>query len=306
MNLEPEITDELDPKRARLGLSDSADHRTLNPERSTGSGEGHLRSSSNGEDHATPAAADSTDGPLPDRRGLIAAAVGAGAAALLAKPKDAAADLSFGDVEGAVGSALRSVVRPLLQAINSTLGDILRFFREIFALIGLRLPAEIWRFINVLLELLDAAGEDGFIRAGQARSAIERSYPPEGITTPNFSWDMALRQGERTRARVEQSMEINATVAEANGDIATAEDAIHAAALASGSVAAYLEAILVMTQSTNLRLGHISTQLAAIAQMLADQTMQASSAKEQAAWQGLEFLNEEGREIAEPVDRPAR
>jgi hypothetical protein len=207
MNREPEITNELEPERARRGLSDAADHRPLTPDRSTGSGEGHLRSSSTGEDHATPAAADSTDEPLRHRRGLIAAAVGAGAAALLAQAKDAAADLSFGDVEGAVASALRRVVRPLLQTINATLHDIFNFFREIFALIGIQLPAELVRLINAILGIWSREGS--YIGSGDVGDVLEASYPRDAVIRPDDQHDFSLERARLTRERVTQALQVN-------------------------------------------------------------------------------------------------
>jgi hypothetical protein len=241
----------------------------------------------------------------PGRRGLAGALLGATAAIALL-PEKAVADLSFGDVQGAVRSALRAVVRPLLQAIQQVLGDIFDFLREIFALIGISLPTVIWQIVNDILDLLDQGGDDTYVRSDRIGGALERSYPLEAITTPNHQWDMALRQEERTRVRVQQAMLINARIAESNGEIATAEEEIHAAALASGSVAAHIEAILAMLQSTNIRLGHLSSQMAAQSQLVSDLVMQTASAKQQSALAALEYLNEEGREIADPVDRPAR
>ena len=283
MNHEPEITNELEPKRARLGLSDSADHRTLTPEGSTGSGERHLRSSSNGVHHATPAAADSTDEPLRHRRGLIAAA-----------------DLSFGDVEGAVGSALRSVVRPLLQAIQNILGDIFDFLREIFRFLGLSLPAVIWNILNDILGLIGSAGEASVILDDNVEPALERSYPrdPAAYATPNAIRDVTFMRADDIRARITEAQAINAKVASTTGEIAAQEDAIAAAALASGSAVALFEALVVLQQSANLRIGHVSSQLAAIGALLIDAPAERAAALEQGELKHEGFIAPVDRELS--------
>ena len=292
---EPEISNKLAPDATKERLS-------ATPEGSTGSGEGHLRSSSNGEDHATPAAADSTDGPLPDRRGLIAAAVGAGAAALLAKTKDAAADLSFGDVEGAVASALRSVVRPLLETINGTLRDIFNFFREIFALIGIQLPAELVRVINAILGLWDREGS--YIGSRDVGDVLEASYPRDAVIRPDDQHDFSLERARLTRERVILALEVNREAALATGELFNAETEIHAAALASGSIAGLLEANNLLLQSIAMRLGHQTSQLAAIAQLLADPVMADSNAKEQATLIGRAWIGPDAETVAPIKQQP--
>jgi hypothetical protein len=300
MNGEPEITNELEPKRARLGLSDSADHRTLTPEGSTGSGEGHLRSTDSDQGHATSAGA--TIEKPPDRRGLIAAALGIGAAALLAKPRDAAADLSFGDVEGAVASALRSVVRPLLQTINGTLRDIFNFFREIFALIGIQLPAELVRLINAILGLWDREGS--YIGSRDVGDVLEASYPRDAVIRPDDQHDFSLERARLTRERVIQALQVNQELALKTGELFNAETEIHAAALASGSIAGLLEANNLLLQSIAMRLGHQTSQLAAIAQLLADPVMADSNAKEQATLIGRAWIGPDAETVAPIKQQP--
>ena len=288
---EPEISNKLAPDATKERLS-------ATPKGSTGSGEGHLRSTDRDQGHA--ASAGATIKKPPDRRGLIAAALGIGAAALLAKPKAAAADLSFGDVEGAVGSALRSVVRPLLQAIQNILGDIFDFLREIFRFLGLSLPAVIWNILNDILGLIGSAGEASVILDDNVEPALERSYPrdPAAYATPNAIRDVTFMRADDIRARITEAQAINAKVASTTGEIAAQEDAIAAAALASGSAVALLEALVVLQQSANLRIGHVSSQLAAIGALLIDAPAERAAALEQSELKHEGFIAPVDRELS--------
>jgi hypothetical protein len=290
---EPEISNKLEPDAAKQRLS-------ATPEGSTGSGEGHLRSTDSDQSHATSAGV--TGKKPPDRRGLIAAALGIGAAALLAKPKDAAADLSFGDVEGAVASALRSVVRPLLETINGTLRDIFNFFREIFALIGIQLPAELVRLINAILGLWDREGS--YIGSGDVGDVLEASYPRDAVIRPDDQHHFSLERARLTRERVILALEVNREAALATGELFNAETEIHAAALASGSIAGLLEANNLLLQSIAMRLGHQTSQLAAIAQLLADPVMADSNAKEQATLIGRAWIGPDAETVAPIKQQP--
>jgi hypothetical protein len=293
MNRESETTNELEPDAAKQRLS-------ATPEGSIGSGEGHLRSTDSDQGHA--ASAGATMEKPPDRRGLIAAALGIGAAALLAKPKHAAADLSFGDVEGAVGSALRSVVRPLLETINGTLRDIFNFFREIFALIGIRLPPELVRLINAILDLWDREGS--YIGSRDVGDVLEASYPRDAVIRPDDQHDFSLERARLTRERVILALEVNREAALATGELFNAETEIHAAAVASGSIAGLLEANNLLLQSVAMRLGHQTSQLAAIAQLLADPVMADSNAKEQATLIGRAWIGPDAETVAPIKQQP--
>jgi hypothetical protein len=290
---EPEISNKLEPDAAKQRLS-------ATPKGSTSPGEGHLRSTDSDQAHATSAGA--TIEKPPDRRDLIAAALGIGAAALLTKPKNAAADLSFGDVEGAVGSALRSVVRPLLQTINGTLRDIFNFFREIFALIGIQLPAELVRLINAILGLWDREGS--YIGSGDVGDVLEASYPRDAVIRPDDQHHFSLERARLTRERVILALEVNREAALATGELFNAETEIHAAALASGSIAGLLEANNLLLQSIAMRLGHQTSQLAAIAQLLADPVMADSNAKEQATLIGRAWIGPDAETVAPIKQQP--
>jgi hypothetical protein len=252
------------------------------------------------EIHALDAPAGATKSP--GRRGLAAALLATAAAIALA-PKAAKADLSFADVRGAVAGALRAVVRPLLQAIQDILGDILDFFREIFEWIVYGLPESVRILLDWLADLLGWAGEDSYTNPETVAGAIERSYPEEAPSTPSHVWSVLYEvQGPAIRARVQEAIQITAAAASEQRGIVGDAEGIIAAANATGSVVALIAA-------NNALLGILAGQnaaiiagQAAITSLIADQTIKHATDASWGVQRMVDFLGEAPYDVR-PTDR---
>jgi hypothetical protein len=289
---------EIQTGAANAQASAQVDQNSSTAHISSGSGEGQPGHAHEGHELPTPAGATKSSG----RRGLAAALLGATAAIALL-PKKAAADLSFGDVQGAVRNALRAVVRPLLEAIQNILGDIFDFLRKLFEWIVYGLPESIRILLDWLADLLGWAGEDSYTNPETIAGAIERSYPEEAPSTPSHVWHVLYEvQGPAIRARVQEAIQITAAAAREQRGIVGDAEGIIAAANATGSVVALIAA-------NNALLGILAGQnaaiiagQAAITSLIADQTIKHATDASWGVQRMVDFLGEAPYDVR-PTDR---
>jgi hypothetical protein len=286
---------EFEPEAAMKSASDEMDRVCITVDGSDGSGGGHQLRTNDGQTSPTPAGAPS------HRRGLAAALLG-GAAAIALLPERAKADLNFGDVQRAVQAALRSVVRPLLQAIQSILGEIFDFLREVLAFIGLSLPQIFFDVINAVLDALWLESPANVMREDTLEEALERSYPRDAPSTPEGTLDVIWRRAGDIRERITIAQTVHNAASARMGEMTMADDAVATAALASGSVGAAIEALVVLQQSADARLSLISGQLTALAALQIDHVARYGSELEHAVQRHGTFMVDRDRQPA-PVDR---
>ncbi|MBL8586020.1 MAG: hypothetical protein JNM23_04735 [Bradyrhizobiaceae bacterium] len=222
--------------------------------------------------------------------GLLAAVAGgsvlAGAGAAEAAPfKDLFDDLDKGDVKG--------LIKLLIRAFTLAA--------------PVPIPPAVWGMINVLLEYLGKAGGDTMTRVATIGPAMEASYPTEAVATPIDQREATRYQAEAIRARADESLNINATVAEAQADMLTDESLLVAkaqAASASGAegLTLLLQSMLAMQGSTNARLGMLSMQMTALNQTLADMHLLHANEKHQSSLIEKDVIGDTGA-VAEAVER---
>jgi hypothetical protein len=289
---------EIETGAANAQASTQADQNSSTAQISSGSGEDQPGRIHDGHELPTLAGATKSSG----RRGLAAALLGATAAIALL-PKKAAADLSFGDVQGAVRNALRAVVRPLLEAIQNILGDIFDFLREVLRFIGFGIPGIIFDVLNWIIdELFGTAGEDSYTGSvEQISNAMERSYWTPPPATSDDRRLLAEMQAEGIRARVQESLQACTGIARQQADITDHEAALVAESAAAQSIPALLAANNALMASLSGRVGMLIATQAAQATLLADQTMQ-RSADLNWAWKMHDLFIGEGRAAQPPSE----
>lgn len=162
--------------------------------------------------------------------------------------------------------------------------------------------------INVLLEYLGKAGGDTMTRAATIGPAMEASYPTEAVATPIDQREATRYQAEAIRARADKSLNINATIAEAQADMLTDETLLVAKGQAGGAaggaqgMTVLLQSMLAMQGSTNARLGMLSMQLTALNQTLADMHLLHANEKHQSSLIEKDVIGDTGA-VAEAVER---
>ena len=170
------------------------------------------------------------------------------------------------------------------------------------------IPPAVWGMINVLLEYLGKAGGDTMTRSETIGPAMEASYPTEAVATPVDQREATRYQAEAIRARADESLNINATVAAAQADMLTDETLLVAKAQAGGAaggaqgMTVLLQSMLAMQGSTNARLGMLSMQLTALNQTLADMHLLSANEKHQASLIEKDVIGDTDA-VAEAVER---
>jgi hypothetical protein len=249
-----------------------------------------------GDDDRCPRAEEDAEDAAAGRRALLAgllAAVagggvlaGAGSSAEAAPLKDLFDDLDKGEVQG--------LIKLLIRAFTLAA--------------PVPIPPAVWGMINVLLEYLGKAGGDTMTRSETIGPAMEASYPTEAVATPVDQREATRYQAEAIRARADESLNINATVAAAQADMLTDETLLVAKAQAGGAaggaqgMTVLLQSILAMQGSTNARLGMLSMQLTALNQTLADMHLLSANEKHQASLIEKDVIGDTDA-VAEAVER---
>lgn len=223
--------------------------------------------------------------------GLLAAVAGggllAGASSAEAAPfKDLFDDLDKGDVKG--------LIKLLIRAFTLAA--------------PVPIPPAVWGMINVLLEQFGKAAGDTMTRSETIGPAMEASYPTEAVATPAGQREATRYQAEAIRARADESLSINATIAENQADMLTDETLLVAKGQAGGAaggaqgMTALLQSILAMQGSTNARLGMLSMQLTALNQTLTDVSLLHANEKHQSSLIEKDVIGDTGA-VAEAVER---
>jgi len=226
------------------------------------------------------------------RRLLMGTILGALVTAGVLSPKQAEAQFGFGgglDLDG-----LQDLITLLLRVFQ----------------IGpqLDIPPAAIGLVNDLLDLLGSAGGNTTLRSASVEGAFEARFPIEPALTRNAQVEATLFQVDAVRQVVVQSQQIQGSLAEQQGELTNQERDLIQGAQAGGDVegmTVLLQGILAMQGSIAQRLGMISTGIAAMSQIVADQRMAEINEKEQAVRQMQEFMGDDGEEIPPPVFRPA-
>jgi hypothetical protein len=184
--------------------------------------------------------------------------------------------------------------------------DFFELFERVVQLAQFPTPGRAVALINELLGLLEA-GDGTFIGNENPAGPMEESFPVDAVLAPDEQGPATMRRAELIRSRVDQSLRINGTAVQAQGEMATEEEAIVAAAMVGDrqgfALAQLLQGILLMQQQTNLRLGQESAQTAALSQQLADLMLLQSNFQEQGQQAFTDFLRGSGQTIDAAVER---
>jgi hypothetical protein len=230
---------------------------------------------------------------LQDRRALVTglvAALAAGGLVLVPKSEAPKAQLFGGDGGIDLGP----------------FEDFFELFERVVQLVQFPTPGRVLALINEMLGLLE--GSDGtFIGIDDPAGPMEESFPVDAVLAPDEQGPATMRRAELIRSRVDQSLRINGAAVQTQGEIATEEEAIVATAMAGDgegfALATLLQGILLMQQQTNLRLGQMSFQTAALSQQLADPMLLQSNFQEQGQQAFTDFLRGAGQTIDAAVER---
>jgi hypothetical protein len=233
----------------------------------------------------------------PDRRAILAALIAGVAAGSIVSADDARAQIpGFGDGGIELPDEFFELILRLLEAFTTV--AIWQF------------PPFVRAILNDILAIIGSS-DDSVAFPESVDGALESSYPTAPVTTRAAQEEAAIFQGQATRRRVSESCRACATPVAAQVPMAIEEEAIVAAAQVGAGApgaghVALLAGILRLQAMNNQRIGHLTTQMAAIAQLLADPTIRDGWAKEQGMLLKEAYFSGAGDDVAPPVVRNAR
>lgn len=221
----------------------------------------------------------------PSRRHLLLGVAGVMGLLGVFAPKDAKAQ--FGGGGGGV-DGLEDLVEVVLE-----------FFELLPAML---IPTEWLNLLNQILGLLDAAGADSFSRYETIPGAIERSFPVEPPYTPEEQTQLALDRSEGSRARVESALLRNASINEQQAAMTMQEQQNLMIGQAAGSsgygVIGLFQAMFANQTLLNQRVGHLSTQLSTLNELLAESILRQSNGDEAGVRIAERYFRGEGDDVA--------
>ena len=212
-----------------------------------------------------------------DRRKAALALVGV-AATIAAVPKDANADISFSELVAGVRDGIEETSLPddlaataaesLLQ--RQILEAAFRVFREI------GIPSRFISLLNQLLSLLGSAGQNSMTLSDTIPGAMEISWPEVAVHSAAERQAQSIEAARATRARVQETSNISAIAAQAQGELAIEDAAVldlTNAAGAEGNVTTILQGIAALIATNSQRLSYQIMIQNAHSQILGDMAL---------------------------------
>jgi len=212
-----------------------------------------------------------------DRRKAALALVGV-AAAVAAAPRDAKADISFSELVAGVRDGIEETSLPDDLATTAAEAIIQRQILEaafrVFREIGI--PSRFISLLNQLLSLLGSAGQNSMTLSGTIPGAMEISWPEVAVHSAAERQAQFIEAARATRARVQETSNISAIAAQAQGELAVEDAAVLAAtnaAGAAGNVTTILQGIAALIATNSQRLSYQIMIQNAHSQILGDMAL---------------------------------